>query len=407
MFDVEKIRNDFPMIRNHPDIIYFDSAATAYKPQAVIDAVMDFYNYRTVNVHRGDYPLSFEASKLYEDTRTVMKKFINARSEKEIVFTYGATSGLNIVAYSYGHENLKEGDVVLTSYLEHASDILPWFKACDKTGAKIEHVPLTEDGHLTVENFEKAMHAGVKVVALTFVSNVLGYEVPVKEICRIAHSYGAVVAIDGAQAVPHAIVDVQDLDVDFLAFSSHKMCGPSGAGVLYGKYELLEKMDSLLFGGGANARFDKEGNIILKEAPYKFEAGTPNIEGTIGMKAAAEYLMNIGMENIVAYDRELQRYFSEKMQQLDNIDYYNPKADVGLVTFNVKGIFAQDAAAYLAANNIDVRSGNHCAKILWNTIGATETLRASLYLYNTKAEIDRFVEVLKDITLEKCVGVYL
>ncbi|MBQ5756178.1 MAG: aminotransferase class V-fold PLP-dependent enzyme, partial [Erysipelotrichaceae bacterium] len=287
------------------------------------------------------------------------------------------------------------------------SDILPWFKTCEMTGAKIEYVPLTEDGHLTVENFEKAMHEGVKVVALTFVSNVLGYELPVKEICRIAHSYGAIVAIDGAQAVPHAIVDVQDLDCDFLAFSSHKMCGPSGAGVLYGKYELLDKMDAFLFGGGANARFDKEGNIILKEAPYKFEAGTPNIEGTLGMKAAAEYLMNIGMENIVAYDRELQKYFCEKMLELDNIEYYNPKADVGLVTFNVKGIFAQDAASYLAANHIDVRSGNHCAKILWNTIGATETLRASLYLYNTKAEIDRFIEVLRDITLEKCVGVLL
>ena len=243
----------------------------------------------------------------------------------------------------------------------------------------------------------------IKIVSLPQVSNVMGYIYPIKEITKIAHEHGAIVNIDGAQSVPHIKVDVKDLDIDFLSFSSHKMCGPSGIGVLYGKYDLLESMDPEHLGGGANARFDNKGNVILKNTPEKFEAGTPNIEGVLGLKAAIEYLTNIGMENIESYVKELTKYFMDKLKNINNIEVYNVNSEAGIISFNVKGIFAQDVASYLNKNNIAVRSGNHCAKILNNIIGVNETVRASLYFYNTKQEIDKFIEVIKDVTLEKCV----
>ncbi len=407
MFDVNKIRNDFPMFKNNPNLIYFDSAATSYKPQCVIDEVMNYYTNKTVNIHRGDYDLSFEVSNEYEQAREVVKKFINSKSKDEIIFTNGASSALNLVAYGYGQKFLKKGDVILSSEAEHASNILPWFKVAEVTGAKVEYIPLNKDGSFEIELFKKAMHEGVKVVTLAHVSNVLGYILPMKEIAEIAHSYGAVVVCDGAQSVPHIKTDVQDLDVDFLAFSGHKMCGPSGVGVLYGKYNLLEKMDAFMLGGGSNARFDICGNILLKKPPYKFEAGTPCIEGVLGMKKAMEYLMNIGMENVEKNDLELVSYLVQELSKLDNVQIYNPHSDCAIVTFNFNGIFAQDAATYLNSQNIAVRSGNHCAKILLNVIGASETIRASLYLYNTKEEIDKFVSICKEVTLEKCVGVFL
>ena len=407
MFDVMKIRQDFPMFRSNPDLIYFDSAATAFKPQPVIDAVTDFYTRHTVNTHVGDYDLSHYVSGLFEETRETLRRFLNARDPHEIVFTNGATSALNLAAYGWGAKHLKEGDVILLTEAEHASNVLPWFKVTEMTGAKVEYIPLESDGTLTVENFRKAMHEKVKLVSVASVTNVLGYVVPVKEIAKIAHEYGAVVVVDGAQSVPHVKIDVQDLDCDFLAFSAHKMCAPGGSGVLYGKKELLEDTDPLMVGGGSNARFDLCGNLKLKDVPWKFEAGTPNSEGVLGMKAAAEYLMDIGMEEIEEYTKELNAYFVEKMQQLDNVILYNPKATAGIVTFNVKGIFAQDTASYLNTQHIAVRSGNHCAKLLLNVIGTSETVRASLYFYNTKEEIDQFVEVIKGTTIEKCIGVIL
>lgn len=404
MFDVNKIRNDFPMIKNNQNLIYFDSSATSFKPQCVIDEVVNYYSKTNTNIHRGDYDLSFMVSKQYDDTRNTIKEFINAKDSKEIVFTSGDTQSLNTVSYCYGLANLNKDDVVLTSEVEHASNILPWFKVAEKTGSQIKYIDLNSDASFNIDNFIKCFEKyNVKIVSLTYVSNVMGYVYPIKDICKIAHQHGAIVTIDAAQAIPHIKVDVQDLDVDFLSFSSHKMCGPAGIGVLYGKYNLLDQMEPLLYGGGSNARFDNCGNIILKKAPEKFEAGTPNVEGVLGLNAAAKYLMSIGMNNIDEYCRQLSEYFMDKLSKLDNVEIFNKDARSGIVTFNVKGIFAQDAASYFNKQGIAVRSGNHCAKLLLNIIGASETIRASMYFYNTKDEIDKFIEIIKDTTIEKCV----
>lgn len=404
MLDINKIRNDFPMFKN-TDVVYLDNAATTFKPQTVIDAVNNYYTKSSVNVHRGDYELSYQVSNEYEETRKVVGNFINADA-KEIVFTSGASASLNLVAYGYGRKFLKKGDVILSTEAEHASNILPWFKVCEETGAVIEFIPLTEQGECTVESFKKVMHDKVKVIAMANVSNVLGYIQPIQEICEIAHEYGAIVVCDGAQSVPHIPCDVQEWGVDFLAFSAHKMCGPTGIGVLYGKYEYLQMMDPFMLGGGSNARFDICGNILLKDAPYKFEAGTPAIEGVLGLKAAVEYLSMIGMENIRDYEKELRMYAVNQLKEFKNIKLYNADAETGIITFNVDGVFAQDAASYLSSKGIAVRSGNHCAKILIEVIQASETIRSSIYFYNTKEEIDRFVQACSEITVENCVGIF-
>ncbi len=411
MLDVRKIREDFPMLsrphsmQSHP-LIYLDNAATTFKPQCVIDAVSHYYTDQCVSVHRGDYDLSYQVSAQYEQVRDTIARFIHADS-REIVLTSGASAALNLVAYGYGRRFLKEGDVILTTEAEHASCILPWFKVQEETGARIEYIPLTEDGQLTVENFRQALHENVRVVALASVTNVLGYVADMRQISRLAHEAGAVVVCDGAQSVPHIATDVRDWDVDFLAFSGHKMCGPTGIGVLYGKYELLQKMDAFMLGGGSNARFDMCGNILLKQAPFKFEAGTPAIEAALGLKQAIEYLEAIGMDNIEEAERQLKRYAVEQLQKLDHLILYNPHSTSGIITFNAKDVFAQDAASYLNSRGIAVRSGNHCAKILLNVLKTSETVRASLYFYNTKEEIDRFVEACSEITLENCVGLFL
>lgn len=408
MFDVEKIRNDFPMIKNNPNLIYFDSSATSFKPQCVIDEVNNYYCHLNSNIHRGDYNISVKVSKLYDDTRKVIANYINCDDYRCIVYTSGATASLNLVAYSYILNNLNENDVILTTLTEHASDILPLFEVSKKTKSKIEYIELNSDGTFNLNNFKKCfINNNVKFVCLPQISNVLGYINPIKEIVEIAHQNNALVSIDGAQSVPHMKVDVKDLDVDFLSFSSHKMLGPAGIGVLYGKYELLKKMDPTLYGGGSNARFNSNGEIILKEVPEKFESGTPNIEGVLGLNKAIGYINSIGIENIEEYQKELSEYFINKLQGLDNVILYNPKAITGIVTFNIKDIFAQDAAAYFNSKGIAVRTGNHCAKLLFNVIGATETIRASLYFYNTKEEIDKFVEIIKETTIEKCVDVVL
>ena len=391
-------------MQSHP-LVYLDNAATTFKPQCVIDAVVRYYTEQTTNVHRGDYEISYQVSEAYEKTREDVARFIHAEP-KEIVFTAGASASLNLVAYGYGRKYLKPGDVILSTEAEHASNILPWFKVVEETGAKLEYIPLTEDGRLTLENFRKAMHEQVKIVAVADITNVLGYVAPIEEMTRIAHEHGAIVVCDGAQSVPHTPTDVKAWDVDFLAFSAHKMCGPTGIGVLYGKFELLQKTDPFMLGGGSNARFDMCGNILLKDAPYKFEAGTPNIEGVLGLQQAVRYLETIGMDKIEAYEHELKAYAIEKLKKLDNLILYNPTSPTGIIAFNVKDVFAQDAAGYLNSKGIDVRSGNHCAKILLNVLKTSETIRASLYFYNTKEDVDRFVQACSEITLENCVGLF-
>ena len=404
MLDVDKIRKDFPMIQNNPDLVYLDSAATSLKPQCVIDAVVDFYTKHTSNVHRGDYRVAEINDKLYDGTRNLVAELIHCDKD-EVVYTHNVSHSLNQIAFGL-KPMLKKGDTVLITYAEHASNVLPWFALQKEIGINIEYIETDEEANITIDTFKKAMHEGVKVVSVAEVTNVLGSIQPVKEMCEIAHSYGAYMIVDGAQSVPHMKVDVKDLDVDFLGFSAHKMCGPSGVGILYGKKKLLDAMEPVFYGGDMNARFNKDGEMLLKDTPVKFEAGTPNIEGVIGTGAAIQYLLSIGLDNIHEYEKELRAYAIEKLSQLDNIEIINPNNLYGPIDFNAKGVFAQDAAGFLASKNIAVRSGNHCAKILHNIIHTDQSIRASLYFYNTKEEIDRFVEACKEITLENCVGIF-
>lgn len=404
MLDVDKIRKDFPMIENNPDLVYLDSAATSLKPQCVIDAVVDFYARHTSNVHRGDYRVAEINDKLYDGTRNLVAELIHCDKD-EVVYTHNVSHSLNQIAFGL-KPMLKKGDTVLITYAEHASNVLPWFALQKEIGINIEYIETDNEANITIDTFKKAMHEGVKVVSVAEVTNVLGSIQPVKEMCEIAHSYGAYMIVDGAQSVPHMKVDVKDLDVDFLGFSAHKMCGPSGVGILYGKKKLLDAMEPVFYGGDMNARFNKDGEMLLKDTPVKFEAGTPNIEGVIGTGAAIQYLLSIGLDNIHEYEKELRAYAIDKLSQLNNIEIINPDNLYGPIDFNAKGVFAQDAAGFLASKNIAVRSGNHCAKILHNIIHTDQSIRASLYFYNTKEEIDRFVEACKEITLENCVGIF-
>ena len=409
MLDVETIKKDFPMLNgktmNDKPLVYLDNGATTFKPKQVIETVNHFYNDITSNIHRGDYEIAYKADVAYDHCRETIAKFINCEP-KEVVFTSGASASLNMAAYSCGLCKLKKDDVILITEAEHASNVLPWFRVAEKTGAKVEYIPLTQEGRISIENFEAAMDERVRIVAVASVTNVLGYIAPVKQICEIAHKYGAIVVVDGAQSVPHMPTDVKEWDCDLLAFSGHKMIGPSGVGVLYGKYQILQEMEPMMLGGGANSRFDVCGNVLLKEAPFKFEAGTPNIEGVMGLDAAAQYLMNIGMANITEYEKELHAYMTKELSKLDNVIVYNPNGDSGIVAFNVKDIFSQDAAGYLNSQGVAVRSGNHCAKILVNFLKVSDTIRASLYLYNTKADVDALIEALKTCTIENCIGTF-
>ena len=409
MLDVNTIRKDFPMLdgklmSGHP-LVYLDNSATTFKPNAVINAINDFYHNYTSNIHRGEYELSQKADTAYDSVRKIVGGFINC-DEKEVVFTAGATNGLNIVAYSYGLANLKAGDEILITLAEHASNVLPWFDVAKKTGAVIRYIDLDEEGRLTPAALEKAMTEKVRIVAFATVTNVLGYIADVKELCRIAHEYGAVTVVDAAQSAAHIHTDVKDWDCDFMAFSSHKMCGPSGVGVLYGKKALLDAMEPFTYGGGSNARFEKDGTVILKETPEKFESGTPDMEGVIGLGAALRYISEVGMENISAHEKALRDYFMNKIADYDNVEVYNPNGDTGIIAFNVKNIFAQDAASYIGSQGIAVRSGNHCAKLLHNVIGVTETIRASFYFYNTFEDADRLAEAIKTCTIENCIGIF-
>ena len=405
MLDIAAIRKDFPMLENNPDLIYFDNGASTLKPQPVIDAVVDFYARHTSNVHRGDYPIARLNDELYDGTRDIFARFLNC-SPQEVAFTHNVSASMNEIIYGAAKAFMKPGDVILTTQNEHASNIMPWFKVQRDFGIKVEYIPTDVQGVVSAEDFEKAMHEGVKAVCVAQQTNVLAAVQPIKEMARIAHEHGALMIVDGAQSVPHMKTDVKDLDIDFLGFSGHKMCGPGGTGVLWGRYELVEKIDPMIYGGDMNARFYADGKMLLQEPPMKFEYGTPNIEGVIGLGAAAEYLMKIGMDNIHAYEKELGDYFRGRMKEIDTITLYNPDSTAGVVTFNVKDVFAQDTANFLATKGIAVRSGNHCAKILDGIIGTNSTVRASLYFYNTFEEVDRFVEAVKEVTLENAVSIF-
>ena len=400
-FDVNKIRKDFPMLDgnkhsfNGKPLIYFDNAATTFKPYSVIEASSNYYLNECANSHRGDYDLAYKVDTNVDKIRQKIADFINAK-KGEIVFTSGCSMSMNIVAYGYGIKFLTENDEILLTEAEHASNVLPWFKVSEVTKAKINYIPLDEDGRLTPENLRKVMNKNVKVVSVAQITNVLGFKNDIKELSKIAHEYGAILVCDAAQSMPHMKIDVKDLDCDFLTASAHKMCGPTGIGILYGKFDLLKITDPLMTGGGDNARFDMCGNVALLEAPAKFEAGTMNLAGIYGFGAAVDYLNSIGIENIEKYEEELHNYAIEKLEKNENLIIYNKKADSGIITLNYKGVFAQDEASYLNSKGICVRSGEHCAKLLKERLKAPGTVRISFYFYNTKDEIDALVEALKD-----------
>ncbi len=407
--DVTNIRKDFPLLSKtmmgHP-LIYFDNGATTLKPNCVIEAVCDYYTKLGANAHRGDYELSAKVDDAFEAARERVAAFLHAPSSKQIVFTSGTSAALNQVADGYAKHILQKGDVILSTMAEHASSILPFLRAAQAKEATVEYVPLDEQGRVRIDNVRKALHERVKMIVLAHVSNVLGQIAPIEEICQLAHQRGIIVVVDGAQSTPHLPIDVQRMDCDFFAFSAHKLCGPTGVGVLYGKMELLQQCVPLYLGGGSNARFDACGNLQLKEVPFRFESGTPPIEGVLGMRAAIDYLDHIGMETIHAHELELRRYIVEKMKKMEHVILYNESAQSGIITFNVKNIFAQDAASYFNANGIALRSGQHCAKLLIDFLKTGATLRASLYLYNTKEEADRFLEVLQSCTMENCLDIF-
>lgn len=386
-------RDDFPMIKD--DLIYLDNGATTFKPKCVLEAMNDYYENYSANAHRGDYSISYKVDVAYENARVKVAKFINAEID-EVVFTSGATESLNVIATGFFGNLLEEGDEIIISDAEHASNVLPWFRLANKLGAVIKYVPLDANLHVTLENIKSVVTPRSKVISLAGITNVVGDVRPVKEICKFAHQNNMFVVCDGAQSVPHTKTDVKDLDVDFLAFSGHKMCGPTGVGVLYGKKELLESVEPLSLGGGMNESFDSEKEIYLKELPQRLEAGTPNIAGVIGLGAAVDYLDNIGMDTISIYEQKLKKYMMDKLEKIPYIQIVNEEADSGIVAFNVEGIFSQDVAYYLNKYNICVRAGNHCAKILKKAIGVKNTIRVSLYFYNTKEEIDALVELLSD-----------
>lgn len=393
MLDTQSIKKDFPILKNNPNLIYLDSAASSLKPACVINKIKEYYEEYGVNVHRGVYGLSYKATDEYEETRGVVAKFINALDE-EIVFTKGATASLNLVASSYGMDNINEGDEIIVSELEHHSSVMPWQEIVKTKKAKLVFVPLDEDGRITVQNFKKVLTNKTKIVALTYVSNVMGYVSPIKEIIDLAHSVNALVIIDAAQAAPHLKIDVKAIDADFLAFSAHKMLGPSGLGVLYGKYNLLNSLKPIEFGGDMNDYVEKY-NSTFKDAPYKFEAGTPLISEVIAFKEAIHYLEKIGMDNIHAHEQKLMSLAIDGLNKIDGITVYNKTCETGVISFNINGIHPHDAATIFDQNNVALRAGHHCAQLITSWLGCVGTLRASFYLYNDEQDVKKFIESVK------------
>lgn len=387
-------REDFPMMNTN--YIYLDNGATTWKPKYVVDKINEYYTKYTANAHRGDYDISLKVDNEYESSRDTIKEFINAKTRQEIIFTSGTTDSLNIIAEGFFKQNLEPGDEIIITESEHASNVLPWFRLAKTNGVVIKFCPLDDNHYVTLNNLKKVITPNTKLISLAMITNVIGDLRPIKEICEFAHQHDIFVVVDGAQSVPHIKTDVQDLDCDFLAFSGHKMCGPTGIGVLYGKYELLETVEPINLGGGMNESFDTVNDVYLKPLPTRLEAGTPNIEGAIGLGAAVEYLNKVGLDNITHHEQLLRKRLINKLKEISHINIINEESDSGVIAFNVDGIFAQDVAVYLNKYNICVRAGNHCAKILKNEVGVKNTVRISIYFYNTEEEIDKLADLLKD-----------
>lgn len=391
------IREQFPIlhqeINGHP-LVYLDSAATSQKPRAVIEAVKHYYEYENSNVHRGVHTLGSRATDAYEGAREKVAKFINARRTEEIIFTRGTTTALNLVASSYARANCKEGDEIVITQMEHHSNLIPWQQVAKETGATLKYIPLQPDGHIELADVEKTITNNTKIVAIAYVSNVMGLIHPVKQIAEIAHRNGAVIVVDGAQSTPHMKVDVQDLDCDFYALSGHKMCGPTGIGALYGKKALLESMEPIEFGG---EMIDDVGlyESNWKELPWKFEGGTPIIAGAVGLGAAIDFLEQIGMDEIAHHESVLAAYATERLSEIDGLTIYGPaKRHVGVVTFNLGDVHPHDVATVLDASGVAIRAGHHCCQPLMRWLEVSSTARASFYLYNNEQDVDRLVSAL-------------
>ena len=389
------IKKDFPLLENE-NITYLDSGATTQKPIQVIKAVEEFYQKYNANPHRGAYSLSVEATEQYENTRTKIAKFINARHREEIIFSKNATESLNLIAYSYGMDNLKKDDEVVISIMEHHSNLVPWQKVTKKTGSKLNYMYINDEFELTDEEIENKITDKTKIVGNTHVSNVLGTINNVKKIIKYAHKKGAIVIVDASQSIPHMKIDVQDLDADFLVFSGHKMLAPLGIGVLYGKKEILNKMSPFLMGGDM-IEYVYEQDTTFAPLPNKFEAGTQNVEGVIGLGSAIDYIENLGYDKIQEIEKEVLSYAREELSKLDFLDLYitpNENNHSSVISFNIKGIHPHDVASILDSEGVCVRSGNHCAQPLMRFLGIDSTCRASFYIYNTKEDVDKLVSAL-------------
>ncbi|KIL17745.1 Cysteine desulfurase, SufS subfamily [Bacillus pumilus] len=395
--NIKDVREQFPILHqqvNGHDLVYLDSAATSQKPRVVIDAMNEYYRSYNSNVHRGVHTLGTKATDAYEGAREKVRAFIRASSVQEIIFTRGTTTALNTVAVSYARANLKEGDEIVITHMEHHANIIPWQQAAKATGATLKYIPLQEDGTLSLEDVKQTITHQTKIVAVTHVSNVLGTINPIKEIAKIAHDHGAIIVVDGAQSTPHMQIDVQDLDCDFFAFSGHKMCGPTGIGVLYGKKDLLNNMEPAEFGGEMIDFVDLY-DSTWKELPWKFEAGTPIIAGAVGLGKAIDFLNEIGMEEVSRYEHQLATYALERFKELEGATVYGPQHRAGLVTFNLDDVHPHDASTVLDTEGVAIRAGHHCAQPLMKWLGVSATARASFYLYNTEEEIDELIAALR------------
>lgn len=397
--DVNKIRQDFPILAeqvNGKDLIYLDTSATSQSPRQVIDAMNDYYETYNSNVHRGVHTLGTKATDAYEKARMKVRSFINAQRFEEIIYTRGTTAAINLVARSFGDMVVEDGDEIVVTEMEHHANIVPWQQLAKRKNARLVFIPMEEDGTITLDSVKSVMSDKTKIVAITHVSNVLGTINDIKEIAKITHEHGAYIAVDGAQAVPHMAVDVQDLDVDFYSFSGHKMLGPTGIGILYGKADLLDKMEPIEYGGDMIDYVYKT-DATWTDLPVKFEAGTPMIAEAVGLHAAIDYLEELGLDNIHDYEQTLVGYAYDKMSEIEGIEIYGPDKDnrAGLITFNLTGVHPHDLATALDSEGIAVRAGHHCAQPLMKWCNAHSTARASFYLYNTKEEIDQFIESLE------------
>lgn len=385
-------REDFAMLDN--DIVFFDNGATTLKPKCVVDSMIDYYTKHTSNIHRGDYDAAIKTNKLYDDTRVVVSKFINSDSD-EVIFTSGTTMSINLVVFGYMEKVLNKGDEVLLTKSEHASNVLPWIKLSEKKGIVIKYMDLDDNYSLTVESVRKSITDKTKVISIAHVTNVIGDVRDIESIGKICKEKNIYFCVDGAQSVPHMKVDFKNSNIDFLSFSGHKMCGPTGVGCLVLKKKYLNDMEPLCYGGGMNNFFEGDNSYELKKGVTKFEAGTPAIAEVIGLREAILYLDNIGIDNIHKHEMELKKYLVSELKNIPNIKIYNENSESGILAFNIDGVFAQDSSIYLNNYNIYVRAGNHCTKMLKDEIGVKNTVRVSMYLYNDKNDIDKLIEVLK------------